>query len=389
VVTDHSATHTENSWEQVREFAYSFAHKGRTEVISLDAADKRMCAENLVALTSLPFANSSSMDGWAVNGNGPWTLTTAPQLEKDHASILTTGAVLPVGAQAILRTEDGVLVGDHLTANTDKSANTEDIRIAGEECQMGQTLCTPGATLNPALIGLLAATGHDQIKVFAQPCVQVIVTGDELLASGLPTREHVRDSLGIQIPMWLKRMGAQVLPVVYIGDQAEEISAALIASPADIVLTTGGTAASAKDHFINAISCAGGEVHFDSVAVRPGHPMKFAAVPNPAGQQIPVVGLPGNPLAAIVALATLVQPMLNKLLGQQLQPLIPVTTLRSLEAGKSGTRLVPGWVTDMGFTPAEFGGSAMLRGLSTSNGFGVIDSAINSGDTIAFLPLPD
>jgi molybdopterin molybdotransferase len=116
--------------------------------------------------------------------------------------------------------------------------------------------------------------------------------------------------------------------------------------------------------------------------------MKFAVVPNFAGQPIPVVGLPGNPLAAIVSLATVVQPLLNKLLGQQLQPLIPVTTSRSLEGSKSGTRLAPGWVTETRFTPAEFGGSAMLRGLSTSTGFAVIDSAVDEGDTISFLPLP-
>ena len=388
MATDHSVSHSERSWEQVREFTYSFAHEGRTEVISLDAADKRICAENLVALTNLPFANSSSMDGWAVNGNGPWKIANAPQLEKGQASVTTTGAALPIGAQAILRSENGVLEGDRLRANTDISANTQDIRIAGEECAMGQALCAPGVTLNPALIGLLAATGHDEIQVFAQPCVQIIITGDELLTSGLPTREHVRDSLGIQIPMWLKRMGAHVLPVLHIGDQAEEISAALIASPADIVLTTGGTAASAKDHFVNAISIAAGEVHFDGVAVRPGQPMKFAVVPNFAGQPSSVVGLPGNPLAAIVALVTLVQPMLNKLLGQQLQLLIPVTTSRFLEGSKSGTRLAPGWVTETRFTPAEFGGSAMLRGLSTSTGFAVIDSAANKGDTIPFLPLP-
>ncbi len=388
MATDHRVSHSERSWEQVREFAYSFAHEGRTEAISLDAADKRICAENLVALTNLPFANSSSMDGWAVNGNGPWKMTSAPQLEKGQASVTTTGAALPIGAKAILRSENGVLEGDRLRANTDISANTQDIRIAGEECAMGQALCAPGVTLNPALIGLLAATGHDEIQVFAQPRVQIIITGDELLTSGLPTRDHVRDSLGIQIPMWLKRMGAHVLPVLHMGDQEEEISAALIASTADIVLTTGGTAASAKDHFVNAISIAAGEVHFDGVAVRPGHPMKFAVVPNFAGQPIPVVGLPGNPLAAIVSLATVVQPLLNKLLGQQLQPLIPVTTSRSLEGSKSGTRLAPGWVTETRFTPAEFGGSAMLRGLSTSTGFAVIDSAVDEGDTISFLPLP-
>jgi molybdopterin molybdotransferase len=385
VSTQHTSTPTDDSWEQVREFSYSSTRAGEGEVVPLESGDKRICAESPIALTNLPFANSSSMDGWAVSGNGPWTLTTEQQLDVDQASILTTGAVLPVGATAIVRTENGTLSGDQLTSS---SPSTGDIRIAGEECAMGQTLCSPGVTLNPALIGLLAATGHDHIKVFAQPFVQIIITGDELLTSGLPTREHVRDSLGIQVPMWLKRMGANVLPVLHMGDKAEEISEALISSQADIVLTTGGTAASAKDQFVNAISIAGGEVLFNGVAVRPGHPMKLARIHNTAGKLIPIVGLPGNPLAAIVALATLVQPMLNKLLGQQLQPLITVTTPRSLEGPKSGTRLAPGWVADTGFTPAEFSGSAMLRGLSASTGFAVVTNAIDEGGTVSFLPLP-
>ncbi len=384
--TQHTTAPTDDSWEQVREFAYSFVRVGEVEVVPLESGDKRICAESPIAFTNLPFANSSSMDGWAVRGNGPWTLTTEQQLDVNQASILTTGAVLPVGATAIVRTENGTLSGDQLTSS---SANTGDIRIAGEECAVGQTLCPPGVTLNPALIGLLAATGHDHIKVFAQPFIQIIITGDELLTSGLPTREHVRDSLGIQIPMWLKRMGAHVLPVRYLRDHAEELSEALTSSQANIVLTTGGTAASAKDHFVTAISVAGGEVLLDGVAVRPGHPMKFVVVQNNEGKQIPVVGLPGNPLAAIVALSTLVQPMLNKLMGQQLQPLIPVTASTSLTGSKSGTRLAPGWVTDSGFTPAEFSGSAMLRGLSTSTGFAVITTAIDEGGIVSFLPLPN
>jgi molybdopterin molybdotransferase len=385
MVTNHTPDPTERSWEQVREFAYSFVHAGEIEVVSLESGDKRVCAENVIAVTNLPFADSSSMDGWAVNGDGPWTLTDAEQLGKDQASALTTGSALPIGAQAVVRTENGMLSGERLTSN---SANTGDIRNAGEECSIGQTLCAPGVILNPALIGLLAATGHDQIKVFAQPLVQIIITGDELLTSGLPTRERVRDSLGVQIPMWINRMGAHALPVLHLRDQANEISEALKNSQADIVLTTGGTAASAKDHFITAISIAGGEVLLDGVAVRPGHPMKFAVVRNFEGKQIPVVGLPGNPLAAIVALSTLVQPMLNKLMGQKLQPLIPSTASTSLTGSKSGTRLAPGLVTDTGFTPAEFSGSAMLRGLSTSTGFAVIAHAIDEGGTVHFLPLP-
>jgi len=381
----HTPDPTDVSWQQAREFAYSFVHVGETEFVSLASGDKKVCAENVIALTNLPFADSSSMDGWAVNGDGPWTLTDAQQLGKNQASVLTTGSTLPTGSQAIVRTENGTLAGDQLTS---VSANTGDIRYAGEECSIGQALSAPGVNLNPALIGLMAATGHDRVKVFKQPIVQIIVTGDELLTSGLPTPKRVRDSLGIQVPMWLNRMGAHVLPVLYRRDQADEISKALVSSQADMLLTTGGTAASAKDHFITAISNAGGEVLLDGVAVRPGHPMKLAVVRNYQGKQIPVVGLPGNPLAAMVALSTLVQPMLNKILGQQLQPLIPMTAAKSLHGSKSGTRLAPGWVTETGFTAAEFSGSAMLRGLSTSTGFAVMTYEVDRGGTVSFLPLP-
>lgn len=385
MLTDHAP---DRSWEQVREFAYSFVHVGaveRVEVIPLESGDKRVCAQNVTALTNLPFADSSSMDGWAVNGDGPWTLINAQQLEENQACVVTTGSALPFGTQGIVRTEHGTVAGDQLSSN---NASTGDIRKGGEECSIGQTLCAPGVTLNPALIGLLAATGHDQIKVFTQPRVQLIITGDELLTSGLPTRDRVRDSLGIQVPMWLNRMGAHSLPVLHLNDSPDEISDSLISSQADIVLTTGGTASSAKDHFVTAISMAAGEVLLDGVSVRPGHPMKFAVVQNSEGKQVPIVGLPGNPLAAIIALSTLVQPMVNKLLGQPLQPLIPATTSQPLTSGKSGTKLSPGWVTKSEFTPAKFNGSAMLRGLSTSTGFAIIPTAIDEGDTVNFLPLP-
>ena len=89
-----------------------------------------------------------------------------------------------------------------------------------------------------------------------------------------------------------------------------------------------------------------------------------------------------------MALSTLVQPMLNKILGQQLQPLIPLISSTSLKGGGSATRLSPGSVIDSVFTPAEFGGSAMLRGLSASTGFAVIDNAIDAGDPINFVPFP-
>ncbi len=383
--THHADNHTEHSWADARDLAYSIVPSGQIESTPLDSCDRRVCASNLVALTDLPFAETSSMDGWAVNGTGPWTLTDAEQLEGNETSVVTTGAALPLGTQAIVRTENGMLTGNQLTS---ESASADDIRNAGEECRSGETLCSGGTTLNPALIGLLAATGHDSINVFAQPRIQIIITGNELLTGGLPTRKLVRDSLGPQIPMWLKRMGAEVLPVLYVNDQPDAISQAMTSTDADIVVTTGGTAASAKDHFRTAIANAQGRMLIDGVAVRPGHPMKLAVANSSTTQQTPIVGLPGNPLAAIAALTTLVQPIINKMLGQQLQPFISIRSSASLKGGGSGTRLVPGSVVDAEFIPAEFSGSAMLRGLSTSTGFAIVTLQVEAGNAVLFLPLP-
>jgi len=193
------------------------------ESVPIEFCDRRVCAEDLVALTDLPHVDSSSMDGWAVTGVGPWTITASDHLEPDHASPITTGAALPAGTQAIVRTEHGILNGMRLEST---SASAQDIRRAGEECTRGDLLCRQGTTLHPALIGLLAATGHDAINVVTKPSVQIIITGDEILTSGLPTQKFVRDSLGPQLPLWLTRMGAHVLPVLYITDHPDQISRA-------------------------------------------------------------------------------------------------------------------------------------------------------------------
>jgi len=380
-----SSNHARSDWQAARELAYSLVQLNKPELLSLDQCDKRVCAQKVTALTDLPFADSSSMDGWAVHGSGPWQVVEAEKLAVNQASVITTGATLPIGAEGIIRTENGVLEGEFLRSDT---ASADDIRRAGEECRTGQVLCSTGETLNPAMIGLLAATGYDEVKVFAQPRVQLIITGDELLTSGLPSRQYVRDSLGMQIPMWLQRIGAHLLPVVYVADRAEEISHAVSSSSADFVITTGGTAASAKDHFKTAIDHVNGEVLVNSVEVRPGHPMKLALMRNPSGKALPVVGLPGNPLAAIVALLTLAAPLVAKMLGQEMAALTPVQTSAVLKGAKSGTRLIPGSVSNGIFASAEFSGSAMLRGLSCSTGFAVVTTAVDAGDSVDFLALP-
>ena len=156
-----SSNHAQSDWQAARELAYSLVQLSKPELLSLDQCDKRVCAQNVTALTDLPFADSSSMDGWAVNGSGPWLVVAAEKLAVNQASVITTGAALPIGAEGIIRTENGILESEFLRSDT---ASADDIRRAGEECGTGQLLCSTGETLNPAMIGLLAATGYDEVK---------------------------------------------------------------------------------------------------------------------------------------------------------------------------------------------------------------------------------
>ena len=140
-----SINESEYSWGDAREFAYSLGEMCAIESAPIDSGDRRVCAEDLVALTDLPNADSSSMDGWAVSGVGPWTVNRADHIELDHARPITTGAALPAGAQAIVRSENGTLTGTRLES---ASASAQDIRRAGEECLRGDLLCPQGTTLH-------------------------------------------------------------------------------------------------------------------------------------------------------------------------------------------------------------------------------------------------
>ena len=105
-------------------------------------------------------------------------------------------------------------------------------------------------------------------------------------------------------------------------------------------------------------------------------------------RKYPIIGLPGNPLAAIVALFTLAQPIISKMLGQQLPVGVSIPTSQSLKGGKSDSRLVPGSIENREFVPALYSGSAMLRGLSASTGFAIVTAPVDAGGSIEFLPLP-
>ncbi len=365
----------------------------------LAACDGLVLAEDLVALCDLPSFDTSAMDGWAVSGPGPWTVVgqslagrpVPGPLTAGQAVVIATGGVVPRGAGAVIRSEDGAVQarGGAEVLRAPTPDGPTHVRPAGEECSERELLARAGTVLNPALIGLAAASGHDELVVVPAPRVALVLFGDELATVGIPAPGLVRDSLGPQVPAWVARMGADVVLI----ERCEDTLAAHVeairraASAADVVLTTGGTAAGPVDHLHAAIGICEGEVMIDSVAVRPGHPMLAATLDRGRAW---LVGLPGNPQSAIVTLMSLGAPILAGLAGRSAVPeLAEVTCAEVVGAPPHEDRLVLGRLIEGKFVPGSHLGSGMLRGLAAASGFGVLPpGGVGPGDPVRWLPLP-
>jgi molybdopterin molybdotransferase len=237
-----------------------------------------------------------------------------------------------------------------------------------------------GTRLGPAALGLLAAAGHDVLPV-RRATVAVLLLGDELLTSGAARDGRLRDAIGPLLQAWLPARGVSVVQITRVPDRRAALAAALAACPADVVVTTGSTARGPVDHLHDVLDDAAAQLLVDGVAVRPGHPMLLARLDD--GR--PLVGLPGNPLAAVSALLTLLHPVVDALhAAPQPAPRFGVLT-QDVSAGHDATRLVP--VLDG--RPALFAGPAMLRGLATADAVAVIPpDGRPAGTPVELLPLP-
>ncbi|KDN84126.1 molybdopterin biosynthesis protein [Kitasatospora cheerisanensis KCTC 2395] len=365
------------------------------ERVPLAAAAGRTLAEPLVALTDLPAFDTSAMDGWAVAGPGPWRLSgrvlagrRSGPLADGAAVEIATGAELPPGATGVLRREHGrsAELPDGAFQLHGEVGPGQDVRPRGQECGRGEELLPAGLPVTPAVLGLAAAAGHDLLAVHRRPTVELLLLGDELLTSGRPGPGLVRDALGPLLPPWLAAAGAELIGSRHVRDDFGLLRDAIRHSPADLVLTTGGTAAGPVDHLHAALDATGGHRLVDGVAVRPGHPMLLAALPG--GRHL--VGLPGNPLAAVAGVVTLALPLLHALSGRAAEAAGPAGALAAALPGHpADTRLHPVRRTAAGLVPLPHDGPAMLRGLARAEALAVVPpGGLAAGERAEVLPLP-
>jgi molybdopterin molybdotransferase len=389
--------HGGTPWPEARLVAGQAA---RLAPVSLPLADALGCvlAADLVARNDLPASDNSAMDGWAVSGAPPWrvvadrpaSLVPARRIRPGQCARIATGATVPAGTDAVLRLEDSVRdrAGVRPVAGwTRGPALRPHVRPSGEEARSGDVLLPAGAVVTPPVLGLAAAAGNDDLVVVRRATVDVFVLGDELLDSGLASPGRTRDALGPQLPGWLAGLGTHPRWVRRLPDALETLSAAIGGSDADLVVTTGGTSVGTFDHVHTALTQVDGRLLVDGVDVKPGHPMLLATLPG--GRWL--VGLPGNPLAACVALLTLVEPLLAALQGQ---PPRPHSTVRLGEDAPGrpgdGHRLLPVRRGPTGVAELQPScGSAMLRGLAGASGLVVVGpNGAAAGDDVAYLELP-
>ena len=369
------------SWHQARRLAHAAGSGGSTEQVALSAALGRVLAAPLLAMVDLPGVDTVAMDGWAVCGTGPWLVVGgspagAPRssLAPGEAVEVATGSQLPSGATGIVRVEDGTSTAGRLRG----SVRRGDVRPQGEQCRVGEVVLRAGSPLTPPALGLAAAVGVDRLTVLTRPGVAGVVLGDEVVAAGLPAAGRVRDAVGPQLPGWVGAFGGEWLGLTRAPDDLASTCAAL-GRAAEVVVVSGGTSVGRGDFLRAALRDLGATAIVDGVTVRPGHPMLLQRLPSGTL----VIGLPGNPLAAVVALMTLLGPLLDGLLGrEQVQP--PELTGTGLPAPAQGSTLRPGRLRDGALDPAGHAGPAMLRGAATADGLTVA----HSDGTVQWLAFP-
>jgi len=315
--------------EQARDAVLAAAKPLGAEHVPLrDALDRHLAAD-AVAADAVPREDNSAMDGFAVRaedtrGAGPGApialrLTgesragrpAAVPLAAGEAIGISTGAVLPSGADAVLRVEAADVVDGRIVVEQQVEQG-QDLRRAGDDIRVGEAVLAAGTRIGPVELGVLASLGTTRVSCHRRPQVSVLTSGDELLEPGESMRPGaVRDSNAYSVPALAERAGATTALAGPAPDDLEATRAAIAPTlDADVAVICGGVSVGEHDHVKAALAELGVEQRFWGVALKPGKPTWFGT----RGDTL-VFGLPGNPVSAMVTFILLVRPALTAMAG--------------------------------------------------------------------------
>ena len=289
--------------------------------------------EDVVAAVDLPGFDNSAMDGYAVRAadvadaadTAPVALPVVGEVAAggDAGGILAgpgqavrimTGAMLPAGADAVVKVEDTDGGTEHVRVRRGVAAGTS-VRRAGEDVRRGDVVLPAGVVLDARRLAVAAAAGHGEVLVRPRPRVAVVSTGAELVDPGAPLAPgEIHDSNSHMLAACVTETGGVTVRRVSSGDDPQEVLGLLagLADEADVVVTSGGVSMGAYD-VVKAALRESGTVEFVQVAMQPGKPQGFGLLGD---RRVPLFALPGNPVSSYVSYEVFVRPALRRMLGR-------------------------------------------------------------------------
>ena len=339
-----------------------------------------------------PFANSA-MDGFALRcADAPGDLRLVGEVAAGAGELPTvlpgttvrimTGAPIPPGADAVIPLE----VAEELAGGLVRLPATTVgafVRAAGHDTRRGERIELAVGPLTAATIAVLASLGHGEVEVRRRPVVAILSTGDELVAPGQPLGTgQIHDANSASLAAAVAEAGGEPRPLAIAPDRPAGIQAAVAdaAASADLLVVSGGVSVGQHDHVRSAIEQLG-ELGFWRIAVQPGKPLAFGSV---GGRT--VIGLPGNPVSALVTFELFVRPLLRAMLGLPGDGRLRVSARLSERAPKDRERRAylrvrvrpeaGGWVADL----AGGQGSAQLRALAAANALLIVPEGDAAGE---------
>lgn len=377
--------------------------------VPLSLALDRVLAQSVVSAINVPGYDNAAMDGYAlraseVRPNQP--LTVAGVALAGHAFTdrvpagscvrITTGAVLPAGLDTVVMQEQVELTQTDVQQQIVCQLvplSGEHVRRAGEDIAKGAEVFAAGHKLRPADIGLLASIGIANVKVWRQLKVAICSSGDELIPPGQPLPDgHIYDSNRYVVAAMLQRLGIEVIDLGLLPDDPKALEQAFkqAMTQADVLITSAGVSVGDAD-YTRQILHKLGQINFWQVAIKPGKPFAFGKLDN-----CWFFGLPGNPVAAVVTLEQLVQPVLRKLSGENVVGEVKLLSAEcevplKKQPGRMDYQRGWYWQGEHGLKVTTLGSqsSGMLSSIANANCYIVLErdsASLPAGETVAILP---
>jgi molybdopterin molybdotransferase len=403
------------SVEEALERILSTVHVLETERVGLLRAAGCVLTEPIAADRDIPPLTNSAMDGYAVRGvdldvQPPIWLKVVGEVAAGHMSRvqvgsgqamrIMTGAPVPAGADTVVRFEDTESDGDGVVILKAPRAGAN-VRQAGEDVRVGQIVLESGVVLRPQEIGMLAAVGRVEVPVVRRPRVAILATGDEVVSPDQPPGPgQIRDANSYTVAAQLQEAGGVPLLLGVARDREALVRQGMreaLDRQADFIITSGGVSVGDFD-LVKRVLAAEGEMHFWSLNMKPGRPLAFGVVwDKMASCPTPLLGLPGNPVAAMISTELFARPALLKMRGftDWSRPTVRAHLTQPI-ARKDGRRhylRVKLCQTESGYEATLTGdqGSGILNSLVQANGLAIIPEDVDhlrAGAEIEVLPLP-